>query len=90
MGYNEDPSPERTIMTKIEDIEYWAKKLQENNEEIAPFMTKMHNKPNSLAYEELYRLQHLIMQNGSFVRLLNERLAQADPITRKWYQFWKK
>jgi hypothetical protein len=89
-AYDETPSlPERTIIMDRWNIEYWATKLQENEEKINPLLAKLNYSPiTPLTYEELMSLRYSLQQNRSYITLLNEEVAKPDPKRHK-IRFWK-
>jgi hypothetical protein len=77
-------------MSKHDDVMYWAKKLTENIHEIEPLRGKMFNNGiDSLNYNELFDLREHLTQYRSLVTLLNETLAQPDPLPR-WKRIFRR
>lgn len=76
-------------MTKQADIQYWAKKLQENEDKLRPLRHKMFHAELDFTFEEKFELRELLVQSAALVTILNETMARPDPKPR-WKTLFRK
>lgn len=75
---------------KLWNAKYWADRIEETREEVAPILQKMafnYHSTDKLTVEEQYKLQSCLEAYASYSRLLSEDMAQPDP---KPLPFWKR